>query len=482
MANMRLAMDSTFWDLNVSTPQTLDGSAKSIPGEPFPLDGAKASRVLRTQQLSLLSNGFPLGIIPSYSPTSQKELGSFSMQSLLLRPSTSNWWLGLVGQFRPKKLITSIKSEFFANNDFELPAIKDIAKHIVDKSIYSLGLCTQLSIGPDSSLLLSTEKQGDRNKRRSKAKLYHKLPGHDITMEAAWPELFVDRNGEYWNVPESVSLDLSSIVSESGLRYRLGLQKVSGQPQPLSDSIGEPPLNLMPGLCTKAGFSYEKSRDIWRQKETEEDRTRKTDQGAFWWPSYDVHLKEPHAAVSGIIGGTCTAWLTGKGGSTAEDSSIQVGESGTVSLHPKIRKPLMADLYGSVCYTFQHGKFRKSYGDLTRVDARLDICSASAFAKGAADLVSDVFGSSSASKEVNPLSSPRLNLILQQQVAGPIVFRVDSKFALGSTVSGGKRGLHMEDIMYSLNYSLRLLHSGKVVAWYSPKRKEGMIELRLFEF
>lgn len=69
---------------------------------------------------------------------------------------------------------------------------------------------------------------------------------------------------------------------------------------------------------------------------------------------------------------------------------------------------------------------------------------------------------------------------LQMQVAGPIVFRVDSKFSLKS--SAGWPGIQMDDFVCSLNYSLKLLHSGKVVAWYSPKRKEGMIELRLFEF
>lgn len=63
------------------------------------------------------------------------------------------------------------------------------------------------------------------------------------------------------------------------------------------------------------------------------------------------------------------------------------------------------------------------------------------------------------------------------QVAGPIVFRVDSKFSLNSPA-----GVQLEDFVCSLNYSLKLLKSGKVVAWYSPKRKEGMIELRLFEF
>ena len=67
-------MDSAFWDQNISSPQTLEGSAKSVPGEPFPLDGARASKALRIQQLSFLRNGFPLGIIPSLSPPSQKEL------------------------------------------------------------------------------------------------------------------------------------------------------------------------------------------------------------------------------------------------------------------------------------------------------------------------------------------------------------------------------------------------------------------------
>lgn len=66
------------------------------------------------------------------------------------------------------------------------------------------------------------------------------------------------------------------------------------------------------------------------------------------------------------------------------------------------------------------------------------------------------------------------------QVAGPIVFRVDSKLLLDS--ASGKRGPHVEDTIYSLNYSFRLLRSGKAVFWYSPKRKEGMVELQLFEF
>lgn len=132
--------------------------------------------------------------------------------------------------------------------------------------------------------------------------LHLQLPRHDITLEAAWPELFIDHNGGYWDVPESISLDLSSLVSESGLRYRIGVHKNGGLPQAANATNGTAPPALMPGLCAKAAFSYEKSRDIWRQKETEKDIMIKTEKGWFWRPSYDMRLKEPHAAVSGIIG------------------------------------------------------------------------------------------------------------------------------------------------------------------------------------
>ncbi|XVF73567.1 hypothetical protein PTKIN_Ptkin12aG0212200 [Pterospermum kingtungense] len=467
MANLESAMDSSFWDQNISSTRTLEGSAKSVPGEPFPLDGARASKALRIQQLSLLRNGFPLGIIPSLSPPSQKELGSFSLQSLLLRPSTSNWWLGLIGQFRPKKLISAIRREIQSAEELELSVFRDAAKHFLDRSLYSVALATQLSLSPSTSLLWSTEKQGEKKGYRNKFKLYHQLPDHDITLDAAWPELFIDHKGKYWEVPESISLDMSSLPSDSGLLYRFGIHKNSGHPQACDAVDGEAPSPLMPGLCAKAAFSYEKSKDIWRRKETKEDTIVKTDKGSFWRPSYDVRLKEPHAAISGIIGGTFAAWF-GKDSTTAESQSQREGNIPTTK---NKRSPLNADLFGSVCCTVQHGQFRKLYGDLTRLDARLDVSSLPSFAKR-------VFMSSTTADK--SLSSPRLNLIFQQQVAGPIVFRVDSKLLLDS--KSGKRGPHMEDLIYSLSYSLRLLRSGKVVAWYSPKRKEGMIELRLFEF
>ncbi|KMS99870.1 hypothetical protein BVRB_1g017220 [Beta vulgaris subsp. vulgaris] len=465
-------MDAMFYDLDIGSTHNLDGCAKSIPGDPFPLDGSRAGKALRVQQLSFIGNGFPLGIIPSISPSpSNKQLGSFSLQSLLLRPTFGDWWLGLAGQFRPKKLISNLKEEVssvFSGDGSELPSFKDLSKHVMDKSLYALALCAQIPISSSSSLFLSSEAHGERKGRRNKVLLYHKIPYHDITLNAAWPELFIDSKGRYWNVPESMSLDCSSLISESGLRYRFGVHKSSGQPQAVLNSIeSDPPLALLPGLCAKAAMSYERSKDLWRQEETEEDLIIRTTRGKYCRPAYDVRLKEPHASISAIMGGTFGAWIYG------EDKPLKVtsgGDGEDLSSSSRKRSPLFADLFGSLCYTYQHGKFRKPFGDLTRVDARLDIRSASGFAKS-------LFRHSS--HQDNSASLPRLSLIFQQQVAGPIVFRIDTKCSVGAPWNNG---LQIEDFMYTLSYSLRLLESGKVAAWYSPKRKEGMIELKVFEF
>jgi len=85
-------------------------------------------------------------------------------------------WLGLIGQFRPKKLISSIKGEFTNADEFEWPAFKDVAKHVFDKSIYSLGLFSQISLS-SSSVLLSTERHGDKRRPRYKMMLWHEVFG-----------------------------------------------------------------------------------------------------------------------------------------------------------------------------------------------------------------------------------------------------------------------------------------------------------------
>lgn len=123
-------------------------------------------------------------------------------------------------------------------------------------------------------------------------------------MEAAWPDLFLDHKGRFWDVPESLNFDVSSLAPESGLRYRFGLHKSKGNPQPVNaaasaESGGDAPTSLMPGLCAKAAVSYKANRDLWRPQE-KEDITEDEDTPVFL--PYDLRLKDPHAAISGIVG------------------------------------------------------------------------------------------------------------------------------------------------------------------------------------
>ncbi|XVE98385.1 hypothetical protein REPUB_Repub03eG0102200 [Reevesia pubescens] len=121
-------------------------------------------------------------------------------------------------------------------------------------------------------------------------------------MISHWMPHGLNHKGKYWEVPESISVDTSSLPSDSGLLYRFGIHKSGGHLQALNALDSEAPSALMLGICAKAAFPYEKSNDIWRRNERKEDLIVKTDKGSFWPPSYDVRFKEPHTTISGIIG------------------------------------------------------------------------------------------------------------------------------------------------------------------------------------
>lgn len=84
-------------------------------------------------------------------------------------------WLGLVGQFRPRKLLSTIKKGLTSSDDMDLSSFKDIGKHFFDKSLYALGFFSQLSLTDDTSLLFNVERHGERKAPRSKAVLFHKV-------------------------------------------------------------------------------------------------------------------------------------------------------------------------------------------------------------------------------------------------------------------------------------------------------------------
>lgn len=119
------------------------------------------------------------------------------------------------------------------------------------------------------------------------------LPRQNVTFEASWPGLFVDKRGVYWDVPLSLSADLASVGSSSGLSYHLLLQQNSGEPKCFGgNETSDVPIALLPGFCAKAAVSIKKSIDAWRKKE---DKLKNVQ-------PYDVFLSDSHVSFTGIVG------------------------------------------------------------------------------------------------------------------------------------------------------------------------------------
>jgi hypothetical protein len=51
------------------------------------------------------------------------------------------------------------------------------------------------------------------------------LPHQNLTFQASWPGLFVDKKGAYWDVPLSLLVDPASVGSSAGLSYHLLLHQ-----------------------------------------------------------------------------------------------------------------------------------------------------------------------------------------------------------------------------------------------------------------
>lgn len=103
-------------------------------------------------------------------------------------------WLGIIGQFRPKKLISSIKSEFATGDEAEFPGFKDVARHLLDKSLYAFELSTQLSLASSSSIKLSTEGHGEKEGRRNKLMLFHKVCISFLIFKSYFNTSFIQRS------------------------------------------------------------------------------------------------------------------------------------------------------------------------------------------------------------------------------------------------------------------------------------------------
>ncbi|KAH9684173.1 protein TRIGALACTOSYLDIACYLGLYCEROL 4 [Citrus sinensis] len=454
MKKLRWAMEGEFWELDQSTPKSLEGSARAVPGNPNPLGISRGTRLSRPKQIDFMQRFMATPFLPSFSA------GTLQLQRVLPFQFSGDWFATLLGQFNVLKFVSSLKQGELSKSRC-LHALRD-------KSLYALGFCSELLFTDDDTLLLSYDSYGHNNTSRKKAVFCHKFPNHNFTLEALWPGLFVDKCGNYWDVPFSMAADLASVASDSGPSYHLTMHHNSGLPTQFEgdENSSAVPASLLPGFSLKNAVAYKKNVDIWRSKAQKLKMVQ----------PYDIFLSSPHVSASGIIGAAMTASI----GDNSVRSPVENDSDGSTGFHlhaPDIKSSFSADIFGSVAFTAQHGNFQKLFSDLTRFHARLDFPSGSKFLSGATRLAQDYFNSQQPSLETVQAVCPKVFFSVQQQIAGPFSFRVDS----GVVIDLKNRDIRAHDSVFAIEYALQVLGSAKAVAWYAPKHQEFMIELRFFE-
>lgn len=75
-----------FWDLDVSTPKTLDGLACPVPGDPLPLGLSRGTRLSRPRQLQFMHLFMNAPLLPTFSQPQ-----GFTLQRALSLPFSDNW-------------------------------------------------------------------------------------------------------------------------------------------------------------------------------------------------------------------------------------------------------------------------------------------------------------------------------------------------------------------------------------------------------
>ncbi|CAN6926706.1 unnamed protein product [Brassica oleracea] len=487
MNRLRWVGEGDIWELDMSTPVTLEATARAVSNDPLPLGLSRGTRLSRPKQAEFFHRFMATPLIPSFSPLH----GGLSLQKVLTFPFPNNWFVSLLGQFDVQRFVSEVKkTEAFVRGSAS--RLSTLGNHLKDKSLYALGFCSELLLTPEDTLLLTYDTyKCDPNKNpRAKAVFNHKaipllskfsqliaivfffqFPLHTLTAEAVWPGLYVDKDGEYWDVPLSMAIDLASLPAESGLSYHLCLHHNSGAPKKFNSDVDvevPPPASLLPGLSLKSAVSYRANMDLWRGITPKLEACK----------PYDIFLSSPHVSVSGIIGSVMTAAF----GENSVRTKLEKDSEGVggFSLHlPSVNSGFMADALGRASLTAQYGNFQKLFFDLTRFHARLDFPHGLRFLTGATSVAQELLNSRQPSLEAFQRICPEVAVSLQQQIVGPFSLRAESGIRIDLKNESNPMTIH--NTVFAVEYALQVLASAKAVAWYSPKQREFMIELRFYE-
>ncbi|XP_004229046.1 protein TRIGALACTOSYLDIACYLGLYCEROL 4, chloroplastic [Solanum lycopersicum] len=465
MKKLRWAMDSGgFWELDLSTPITLNGQARPVPGDPLPLGLSRGSRLSRFQQIDFFQRFMAMPFIPSFAANR-----GFLLQRVLSLPIVENWSVMLLGQLNVQRFLSSLRK----NKTKHLPDpswLQSIRRNFIQKSFYALGFCSELFLTPDDTLIISLDAYGDEKVPQKRAVLHHKFLHHNLTMEAAWPGLFVDGNGSYWDVPFSLALDLASATLNSGASYHLFFNNCAGSPKQYEGQHSDelpPPAALLPGFTAKGVVSLKKNIDLWRSEASMQKMVQ----------PYDIFLSNPHISASWILGAVFSAYLGES--STKRQQSCSLRGLKDFDLRAQVSNSAVSvDSFASASLTAQHGNFQRLFLDLTRVHTSFDFPSGSKLLSGLTSVAYSLYNSQVPNVEALQAICPRASLSFQQQMIGPFSFRVDSEIEIDLKKDWY---LSVKNPVFAIEHALQVLWSAKAVAWYSPMQREFMVELRFFE-
>lgn len=93
MNKLRWAMDGGFWDVDMSTPVTINGLARPIPGHPtIPLGLSRGSRLSRPKQIDFFQKFMYMPFVPSFSGAGGGSSGGgLFLQRVFSFPFGENW-------------------------------------------------------------------------------------------------------------------------------------------------------------------------------------------------------------------------------------------------------------------------------------------------------------------------------------------------------------------------------------------------------
>lgn len=491
---MKEILGAQFWNQEVESTKSLEAIVRALPSEPPPLGSQQSSKLSRSQQLLLFQRLFAVPCTPSYAVDSDNG-GGWVFDRVLASTGGRDWWATLTGRIRAQRLWSPGKgqnrqtgrSNDSANHHGQEQSssrtrIARWARQLKDPSLYALCGRGRFLIGPQTSLSASSEvnslsdlvpqdDEGSKTPWRGRVTLRHKLRKHDMTLEAAWHECCVDREACYWDVPQTLSLDLSSHGARGGLRYRVGVHRTSGSPVRCEQSsvVKVVPRGAEPGTRAQAAITVEKEVALWKGPTVQTNR------------AHNVISARPFLTVSGLLGGLLSANM--RGISPPQSVVLLELDDGRRRDGQKERPRLLStDLFASAGLTCQLGKFERLVFDHTSVSLRVDCGAASVFANAAKQVstVGDREGGEGDAVDFwDERGCPTLAVTVQQQLFGPLRARVDTRLALDPLrLSDRPRPL---ETTYGVDCALGKLGAVKLVAWYSPTRREGMAEVRLLE-